>query len=827
MRNSFWKQCLPYMVAFVIFIGIACIYCLPALDGKVVNAGDTHNATCAVHESVQYHEQTGKYSFWTNSMFSGMPNYQIGGCHYKSSTWLYPLMKIFRLGHTYVIMMLFFYFLGFYILLNSFKINKWLSIVGALAMAFSSYFFIIIVAGHNTKTTSIALMSIVVGGFYLIFQKKYGLGVILTMIFTAVGFAPHPQMSYYILMLIGILFVAELYIHISEKRYKDLFVATLLFVFSLAVGIGTGYANVLTNNEYAKETMRGGHSELTKADDAVNKTKGLDLDYATGWSYGIDETMTLMIPNFKGASSNYNVGDKSEIYQQLTQKGVPAVNARQFCANVPTYWGSQPFTSGPVYAGAIICFLFLLGILIVQGPYKWALLTATLFSVFLAWGHNFMPLTRFFFNYFPMYDKFRTVSSILIVAEITLPLIGFLAIKTIMDNKLPKKKILNGIYISAGITAGLCLIFALFGKSFYSFTSPNDAQFAQQLPDWLMSSILAERASMLRSDSFRSFIFIVLAAVLLILFTREKLKAGWFTVILGVLILADMWPVDKRFFNDDNFISKRQNDGYFDHTSYEKMILQDKDPDFRVLNLASNTFNDSRTSYYLKSIGGYHGAKLRRYQDLIDQHISKSNWKVINMLNPKYIIFKNGDQVMAQRNPDAMGNAWFVDSLMVVNNPNAESDALNTIDVHNTAVVDTTVYNSQFATLVSTFVPGHDSSANIKLTKYAPDELDYESSSSKDATAVFSEIYYPYGWKAFVDNKPVQLYRVNYMLRAVNVPAGNHKIHFEFRPDSARIGDNISVACVIVMYAVILFIIGFSIYKSSKKRTDIGQVVLW
>ena len=820
-NNSLRYKWLPYIVAFVIFIVLACIYCYPALEGKVVNAGDTHNFKGAIHEAQVYHEQTGKYTWWTNSMFSGMPNYQIGGGRSASSEWLTPLMKIFRLGHTYVIMMLFFYFLGFYLLLTSLKINRWLSIVGAIAMALSSYFLIIIPAGHNTKATTIAFMSIVIAGFYLIFQKKYGLGVILTMIFTTVGFYPHPQMSYYIFMFIGCLFIAEIYIHIKEKRYKDLVVATLLFVASVGVGMGTGFVGFLTNTEYAKETMRGGHSELVKEDDAVNKTKGLDLDYATAWSYGIDETMTLMIPNFKGASSNYSLGEKSDIYKALRNNGVPAANARQFCANVPTYWGTQPFTSGPVYVGAIICFLFLLGLLIVKGPYKWALFVATLLSIFLAWGHNFMPLTRFFFKYVPMYAKFRAVSSILIVAEITMPLLAFLSIKTIMDEKLDKKKLLKKVYVSAGITAGICLFFALFGKSIYSFTTPNDAQFAQQLPEWLMSAIIDERASMFVADSFRSFVFIALAALLLILFISGKLKQNLFIPILGVLILADMWPVDKRFFNSNDFISKNQDKNYFAQTDYEKMILQDKDPDFRVFNLATNTFNDSRTSYYLKSIGGYHGAKLRRYQDLIDQHISKNNWDVINMLNPKYIIFKNGDKIVAQPNPDAMGNAWFVDSLMIVNNPNAECDALKNINLHNTAVVDTSVYKSQFASLATSFVPGHDSTATIKLTQYAPDALDYESTSSKDATAVFSEIYYPYGWKVYVDDQPVELYRVNYMLRAINVPSGSHKIHFEFRPDSVRIGDRIAIAFVIIMYVTVLAIICYAIIKA-KKHSDVN-----
>lgn len=796
-----WKNILPYLVAALVFVSLTLIYCAPVLEGKVLQSGDNLTWRGAYEECRAYTKETGNHSFWTGSMFSGMPNYQIGGGKYPAASILSPVTKVMRFGglKSETLLMVLAYFCCFFILMRSFGMNAWMSIVGSIAITFSSYFFIIIEAGHNTKAQGIAWMSAVLAGFVLMYRKKYGWGILITMLFTFMGLMKHPQMSYYLIMLMGVLFFAELYIHIKEKRVKDFLLATLLFVSAVAIGAGPNYASIKANNEYVKETMRGGHSELVKADDAENKTKGLDLDYATAWSYGIDEIMTLLIPNFKGASSNYHVGEDSKLYKTLVSKGIPKRTAAEFCQSVPTYWGTQPFTSGPVYVGAIVCFLFVLGLCIVKGPYKWALLVATIFSVLLSWGKNFMPFTELFFNYFPMYNKFRAVSSILVVAEVTMPLLGFLALKNIMAKEVDAKHLKNSLlYISAGITAGLCLIFALFGKSMFSFTSPADAQMFAQLPKWLSLAIVEQRADMLISDAWRSFIFIALAALLLWIYAEGKLKNAYFILGLGALILVDMWPVDRRFLNENNFVTQKENKNYFKMQPYEAQILQDKDPHFRVLNLAANTFNDSRTSYYFKSLGGYSAAKLRRYQDLIDEHISKMHMPVINMLNAKYIIVPtNQGQPMPQRNPEAFGNAWFVDSLVVVNTPNEECAALNEIDLRHTAVLD-----DDFASFTEGFVPGNDAAASIRLSSYAPDALEYQSFSKKDGTVVFSEIYYPYGWKAYIDGKPVEHFRVNYALRALNVPAGNHDIRFEFRPDSVYKGGRLSVVCAILMYVV-------------------------
>lgn len=813
LNKSFWKSWLPYLVAVVVFILIAMVYCSPILDGKVLYAGDALSGAGMGHDINEYYQETGNRSFWTNAMFSGMPTYQINN-NLPSLSWLNPISKIYHLGLPLAMAVVFIYLMGFFILLRSFKINKWLSIVGAIAITFSSYFFIIIGAGHINKVYGLAYLAPVIAGFMLMFRKEYIWGISLTLLFSAIGLMVHPQMTYYMAMLLGIFFFTELFIHIKEKRMKDFIVATLLFVACIGVGVGTSYGKLQSNREYVKETMRGGHSELVKATDSQNKTEGLDLDYATQWSYGIDETMTLLIPNFKGGSSNYNVGTDSKIFNELKDNGVPRKEAENFCKNVPAYWGTQPFTAGPVYVGAIIFFLFVLGLLIVKGPYKWAILIATIFSILLSWGKNFMPFTELFFNYFPMYDKFRAVASILVVAEVTIPLLGFLSLKAIMDKEISKERILKNLYISGGITAGICLIFALFGGIMYNFVSPNDAQFTSQIPDWVYDGILAERASMLRNDAWRSFFFILLAGGLVWFYVKEKMKFGYFVAGMGVLILADMWTVDKRFFNDDNFATERNYKSYFKKQPYEEYILQDKDPHFRVLNLTTNTFNESRTSYYLKSIGGYHAAKLRRYQDLIDEHISKMNMGVINMLNTKYVITKgNNDELIPQQNPGAMGNAWFVDSLVMVNTPNEESDALKTINLTNTAVLD-----KKFAGFTKDFVAGNDSTASVKLLTYAPDMITYQSTASRPGTVVFSEIYYPYGWKAYIDDKPVDHFRANYTLRALNVPSGTHQIRFEFRPDSIYKGEKVSFLFIFIMYGTIIGLITYSIVRKRKEQ---------
>lgn len=800
-----FKSLVPYIAGIAIFIGLAMAYCAPVLKGKVIYQGDNLSWMGMSNEVNTYAKETGHKSYWTNSMFGGMPTYQINNST-KSSSLISKLRKAYTLFFGSVWAWFLTYLFGFFILLRAFDINKWLSIIGSIAITLSTYFLIIIAAGHINKVYAIGYMAPVMAGFIYIFKQRYLLGASLTMLFATFGMVLHPQMAYYFMLMLGVMGAAELYIHLKNNKIKELLIGVAIFAVSLGIGLGTGYSNIKSNAEYVRETMRGGHSELNA--DNGEQVKGLDFEYATSWSYGIGETMTLLIPNFYGGSSHYDAGTKSTIYNEMVKQGVPKANAKQFCQSIPTYWGDQPFTEGPVYVGAIICFLFILGLYIVKGPYKWALLAATCFSIMLAWGRNFEWFSSLFFNYFPMYNKFRAVSSILVVAEVAMPLLGFIAIQQIIDKKVGKDKLKKGLYISGGITGGICLLVAMFGNSMFGFTSANDSQIFSQLPDWINKLIIDERASMLISDAFRSLVFIALAFVALWLFNNSKLKTRTLFIALGCLIIVDLWPVNKRFFNDSNFANSKDKSSYFTKQPYEEQILKDKDPNFRVLNLTSNTFNDARTSYYLKSVGGYHASKLRRYQDLIDAHISKGNLKVLNMLNTKYIIQNTKEGAIPMLNPEALGNCWFADSLVVANTPKEESDALNSINMKNTIVTD-----AKFSNLTGNFNTEHDSTAFIRLTKYSPDALEYSSSTSTDKTAVFSEIYYPYGWNAYIDDQPTEIFRVNYVLRALNIPAGNHQIRFEFRPASIIQGEKVSIFFIAIMLAFVTFSIGYGIRK--------------
>ncbi len=773
-----WKKLAPYIVALVVFIGFALAYCSPILDGKVLQAGDVNNWKGAAHEAQEYYQQTGETSWWTNSMFGGMPTFQITG-HLPSNSLRVAIEKIAHAGMTGTMQpagLLFAYFLGFFLMLICFGVNPWLSIAGGLAMGLSSYFLIIIPAGHITKAMAIGYLAPVIGGVYAIFRKRYWLGVPLVLLFSFLGIVCHPQMTYYIMLLIGVMAIAELYIHIQEKRWKDLGIGVAICLSCLVLILGTKWSWMEMNNSYLKQTMRGGHSELTKQTQD-QPAEGLDIKYATDWSYGKAETMTLLIPNWEGGASGYNVGKDSPLCKAMRSKGVDKRTAEQFCQSAPTYHGEKMFTSGAVYVGAIICFLFVLGLLIVPGPYKWALLFATLMSIFLAWGRNMMWLTEWFFYHFPMYNKFRAVESILVVAEITMPLLGFMGLQRIIEGKIEWPKLRNSLFIAGGVTAGICLFAALFAGSF-DMTSTYDAQWKTQVPDWLYSMIIDQRVAMVKADAWRSLLFVAAGCALVYWYAWQQQKEAKpkynyiFCAGLAVLILADLVPVNKRFFNNDNFVKQKDSEAFFKMQPWEEQILQDKSLDYRVLNLNTNTFNDARTSYRLKSIGGYSAVKLRRYQDLIDEHISKMNWSVLNMLNTKYIVTRQG----VYPNPDAIGNAWFVNNVQFVPTPDDESAALNTLDLSKTAVAD-----EQFRAVL-TCTPQPNESDEIIMTAYKPNALTYYANVAADRVAVFSEIYYPEGWHLYIDGQEQEIGRVNYILRAAVIPAGEHTIKMEFVP---------------------------------------------
>ena len=808
-----WKKIAPYLVALVVFIGFAVLYCSPMLEGKVLYAGDTMNWLGAAHQSQEYTEATGEPCWWTGSMFGGMPAYSVVS-HIPSHKLTHNIILATHLGLNETMGILFGYFLCFFILLLCFGVNPWISIAGGLAMGMSTYFFLIIPAGHVTKAVALGFLPAIVGGMHLVFKKKYWFGIPIMLLFGITSITLHPQMTYYIAMLIGVMVIAELYQVIRDKEWKHLGISLAICIGCLALIAGSKVCYLKLNNEYLKQTMRGGHSELTSQ--AKDKpAEGLDIKYATDWSYGKGETMTLLIPNWEGGASGYNVGKDSQLCKTMRSQGVPKRDAEAFCQHAPTYRGEKAFTSGAVYVGAIVCFLFLLGLLIVPGPYKWALLFATLMSIFLAWGKNMMWLTELFFNYFPMYNKFRAVESILVVAEITMPLLGFMGLQRIVNGEVEWKKLRNSLFIAGGVTAAICLFAGLFAGTF-DMTSSYDAQWKAQVPNWLYDAILDERAAMLKADAWRSLLFVVLGFALTYWYawrqitnhqspiTNTLLYAG-----LAALILIDMIPVNKRFFNNDNFVKAKDSEAYFKMQPWEEQILQDKSLDYRVFNLNTNTFNDARTSYRLKSIGGYSAVKLRRYQDLIDEHISKMNWSVLNMLNTKYIVTKQG----VYPNPDAMGNAWFVNSVLFVPTPDDESAALNTLDLRTTAVAD-----EKFREVL-TCEANPSEMDEIVLTEYTPNRLTYSASVAQDRVAVFSEIYYPEDWRLYIDGEEKPIGRANYVLRAAVIPAGEHTITMSFVPDALK-WDKLGYTLVIFAILLSLGCIGLSLryYFASRKN---------
>ena len=840
-----WKKILPYAVAIVVFVAVAMIYCAPLLEGKVLVQGDVNTWKGAAQEARTFYDEHGTRTWWTNSMFGGMPTYQITGSLPSGEVrnGMATVAHFGMKGGWETIGIIFAYFFGFFLMLRCFKVNPWLSIIGGLAIGFSTYFFLIIPAGHVTKAAALGFLAPVIGGFYAIFRKQYWLGAPLVTLYGILSLTLHPQMTYYIFMLIGVMVCAELYIHIKDKAWKDLGISIGVLAISLLLVFGTKLSWWEMNQSYLKETMRGGHSELSQPtpDPSLKgreKSAGLDLDYATAWSYGVDETMTFLIPNWEGGASGYNVGAKSDLCETMVKNRVPKRSAEQFCQQVPTYRGEKPFTSGPVYMGAIICFLFVLGLLIVPGPYKWALLIATIFSVALAWGRNMMWLTELFFNYFPMYNKFRAVESILVVAEITMPLLGILALQQIVDKKVAWEKLRMNMFIAGGVTMGLCLIFALF-TGVVDVTSSYDAQWVNQVPAWLRDAIYDERVAMIKADAWRSFIFIALGFAVVYWYAwqsqkEEQRKYAYILYgVLAVLVLADMVPVNKRFFGNDHFVKEKDAERYFAIQPYEEQILADTSY-YRVLNLATNTFNDARTSYRLKSIGGYSAAKLRRYQDLIDEHISREmnplmqtvmrtqgfmlpdenagkDFPVLNMLNMKYAVVPlQGGKNAPVQNPYAMGNCWFVDEVVLVDTPDEECAALRTLDLHKQAVAD-----KKFAAALDVTKPevaplmAFDENV-IELTSYAPNCLEYVAMTEQNKVAVFSEIYYPYDWHLYMVDRDgnnsleIPLARVNYTLRAAVIPAGAHQLRMVFEPHALKTDK----ACMAILILALLLSVG-------------------
>ncbi|MBB3187745.1 YfhO family protein [Microbacter margulisiae] len=825
MNKQIWSKSVPHLVAILFFIIVSYIYFSPVIEGKVVIGHDNQTWAGMSKETMDYNATHKTPTLWTNSMFGGMPTYQIAmKTPADAVSFIYSFFTVFPRPVYYLIL----YLIGFYILMLALRINPWLSMIGAAAFAFASYNFIIIAAGHSSKAITIAYMAPVIGSVVMAFRERRWLGAILTAIFLGLGIkAGHFQIVYYVLIIILILGISELIYSIKDKQFGDFLKTLGALGISLVLAVGINATTLLTTYEYGQYSMRGQGSSASQ--NHQSNKGGLDKDYITQWSYGIGETLTLLIPDFRGGASDGTLTENSATGQKLDALGADASQIMS-TQKWPLYWGNQPMTSGPVYVGAIVCFLFVLGLFLVEGRYKWWLLAATILSVMLAWGKNFGLMTDFFIDHVPMYNKFRTVSMILVIAGYTMPILAVLAIQRIVKGEYDQEKFKKALYWSLGITGGLSLLFALIPSLAGNFMSPSDNQFTGNYA-FLQNTLPIDRESLLRSDAFRSFIFILLAGAAIWLFTKKKINTSWLYISLGVLILLDMYPVAKRYLNDSNFESKTVAASIKPSVA-DKAILQDTTY-YRVLNLSVSPFNDASTSYFHKSIGGYHGAKLREYQDLIDAQLIPeiesifSSFKqaktaadiqqplaaqvVLNMLDMKYLIYD--PQAPPILNPYANGSQWLIRKVVTVPDQAAALQKVGQIDTKHEAVVTQSVAT----TLPSSF--GSDTTATITLQKYEPNKLVYDYQSKSPQIAVFSEIYYPKGWNAYIDGKKVPFVKADYLLRAMALNAGQYQIMFRFDPKSYSLGNAISMISSILL---ILFVLGglFLLFRKCRKKRE-------
>ena len=812
------KKWLPDVLAVLLFVVLAFAYFFPAdIEGRILYRHDASAGRGAGQEGIEYLQKTGERSRWTNALFSGMPTYQTAPS-YHSTDKLGQAINAFHLWLPENVWYVFAYLLGFYILLRAFDFRQHLAALGSVLWAFSTYFLIIIAAGHIWKVWALAYLPPMIAGIVLAYRGKYLWGFIVTAIFTAFEInANHVQMTYYYLFIILFLVIAWFVEAVQKNQLQRFAKATGVCLAAAAIGVCINLSNLYHTWQYGQESMRG-KSELVKQNAANQTNSGLERDYITQWSYGIGETWTLLVPNVKGGASmplshNETAMEKADnnflsLYDQIGQ-----------------YWGEQPGTSGPVYVGAFVMFLFILGIFIVKGPVKWALVAATVLSIMLSWGKNFMGLTDFFIDYVPMYAKFRTVASILVIAEFTIPLLAMLALKGVINKEVKWEQLKWPLVVSFCLTGGISLLFWLMPSMFFnSFISTSELQALQTLPgEYLqpvMTNLTEMRQAMFTSDALRSFYIILVGTGVLLAFCYGKLKKEYTITILMVLCLGDLWHINKRYLNDGMFVPKSEREAPQQMTQTDEQILHDKSLDYRVLNLASNTFNENETSYYHKSIGGYHAAKLRRYQEMIEQYISPemqammnavaeaggdmtqvkgdSIFPVLNMLNTKYIIFPlQGGQTVPLQNPYTYGNAWFVDKLQYVQNANEEIDGVGKIDLRHEAVADAK-FKAQLGEAVE-----QDTASIVTITAYEPNQLKYDVNSGKGGVVVFSEVYYP-GWTATIDGEPAELGRVNYILRALNVKPGKHEVVLSFFPKSVDVTETIAYVSYVVLILVLL-----------------------
>lgn len=820
MKPDWLKKILPHIIAIGILLLLAILYCKPVLDGKVLSQNDNIQWQAMAKQSLDYKATHGTTPLWTNRMFGGMPAYQIalesnepfGISFFNSlfSLWLPKPINFFFLAA-----------LGFYFLCSVLGVRSWIGILGAVAYAFSTYDPVIIGAGHDTKMMAIAYIPAVLAGILLLTQKKYLPGLAVTTLFMSLLITMnHLQVTYYFFLLLGVLGIVFAVVTIKAKDFKHLILTALLVGVALVISIGVNTMNLWTTYEYSKETIRGGKSELTKNVETT-KGSGLDKEYAFRWSYGIFETFTFMVPNLYGGSSQAPLDEGSETYKTLTSLQVPAAQAESMIKAWPLYWGDQPGTSGPVYLGIITCLLAILGFLTIKSWHKWWLLAISILAILMSWGSNLSVFNYALFDYLPFYNKFRAPSMILIIPQLTFAILAVLALQALIEDN-NKQSLFKPLKLAGMITGGI-LVLLLLASATLSFGNANDAamqaQFAQMaggnttVADSLMHALHADRASIFRYDLFRAIVLAAIAYFLIFYYLKGKLKMQWMAGALIVLMLVDLLQVDARYLNSDNYSEQVKYNNEFAATPVDQQIMQDKDPYFRVLNLThSDPFSDAMTSYFHNSVGGYHAAKLTLYQDLIENQLSHNNLHVLNMLNTKYVIVPGQQgQPVVQTNPDALGNAWFIKGILWVPNADAEMKALDNLNTRDSVVID-----QRYKSAV-TADPVFDSAATIKLLKNDVDVISYTSSSKTPQFAVFSEVYYKEGWKAFIDDKEVPYARVNYVLRGLSIPAGTHTITFKFEPKSYFLGEKISFASTLIV-VLLLIVAAVMTYLKKKKK---------
>ena len=810
---------LPHIVAIILFIIISFSYFFPVLEGKTLKANDSMVSTINSKEIRDYREKYKQEPLWTNSIFSGMPAYLISvkfpGNLLKH---LDTALRVFKMP----VSVLFLSMAGFYLMLLLFGVNPWLSVAGAIAYGLSSFFFQILAAGHNTQAIALAYMAPTIGGIYYAYRKDMIKGALLTAFMLSLEIlANHAQITYYAFICLLIFIIIEFIGSVRNKTLPKFLKTSLVLIIPVVIAIGVNFGNLYTINEYGKYSTRG-KSDLVSNDKV--RSKGLDRDYIVSWSYGIDETMNLLIPNYKGGSTK-PFDKNSETVKALRQN-----NAGSAVNQVMKYWGTQPNTEGPHYMGAIVIFLFILGIVVLKGNEKWWLLIATVLSVMLAWGKNFMPLTNLFIDFFPGYNKFRAVTMILIIAQFCIPLMGFLALRDFYNGTLTKKDMMKGLKIAGGITGGILLFILLFPGIAGSFLNSYEKDY----PSWLTQALVSDRKALLRADTLRSLVFAAIGAGILIAYVSDKLKKEYSIVLLAFFILIDLWSADKRYLGSDRFERQSAIQKTFTPSVADAAILQDKSY-HRVLNLSVSTFNDnSPTSWFHKSVGGYHGAKLERYQELIDSSLFRelmifsdafdkkpstveellpvfTKTTSLNMLNTKYVIYNSEAPPLV--NPNAMGNAWFVQTAVMAGNANEELALLKTIDISREAAIDV-----KFRDLVRSTAFDVDSADKIELVSYQPNELEYKYTAGGERLAVFSEIYYPAGWLCYIDGNESSYFRANYVLRGMILPSGSHSVKFTFKSSSYYNGNKVSLASSLILILLTAGYFGASFFRKKKQE---------